>query len=209
MRRLCVLLVGVFLTLSLPALATPALITGGDDALLADDYALVASNICLCDPVVSNPLEGITLISAAYYSASSESYLYMYQLINNSPSFATIHRLAVTNFEGLAVDTETGYIDANPDMFMVGTAAPLLSDISVIDETVGFYLEVLAGQISKVMYACSTLAPSAELAPALVQNSGQAYGLAVVPGLDGNPIPEPATMAMLGLGALLIGKRKK
>ena len=191
------------LVISLPVVASPSILTGADSFNFTDDYALVASHVSLCDPVVSNPLDGITLTSAAYYSSTSDSYLYLYQLTNDNSNLATVHRLAVTDFKGLTAGTEVGYIDENPDVFAVGTAVPLVGDISSVDETVGFYVEVLAGAASKVMYVTSSLAPSDEYAAALVQNSGQAYGQAIV------PIPEPMTMALLGLGSLLIGKRKK
>ncbi len=209
MKRPCVILLGVFLTLSLPVLASASLVTGADSFNFTDDYILVESNVSQCDPVASNPLNGVTLTSAAYYSSTSDSYLYLYQLINDSPDSATIHRLAVTEFEGLQSGTQTGYLDANPGIFQVGTAAPLFSDISVVDSTVGFYLEVLVDEVSKVMFVASSLAPSDEYATALVQNSGQANGQVIVPSMQTTPVPEPVTMALLGLGGLLIGNRKK
>lgn len=197
MRRLCVIL-GVLVSISIPAMAGLTELPAMDGS-----YSLVGSVLEteFTPSTIGIPplqLDNVTVFSAAY--SNGTDYLYAYQVVNGNAS-KTLHRLTLTGFLGLENSTETGYFTANPAGFIAGGAVPTSVDIDAVSDTAGFGFEIAPSGHSAVMYVASILPPGEIYG--LVQNGGQAYGLVVGP-----VVPEPATLALLAVGGLLVRKRK-
>jgi len=152
-------------------------------------------------------ISGVSARSAAYTNGSE--YVYLYQIDNDSP--VTLRAFAVSAFSNLSEEASIGYLNGSePEGFDTDGVVPLLVDISdnITNPTASFdfpfYGEVGAfasGLTSAVMYIESDLPPN--WISGHVIDGGVAFGPIV------GPLPEPVTMALLGIGGLCLRIRKR
>jgi len=146
------------------------------------------------------------VISQAY-ELDGGGYLYLYQAVNNGPSVLEV--MALSPFWSLQGQ---GYLTgAVPSPFVAGGDVPYNSsmtyDADVPSPTVSFnYPSVLGGHVlpggnTVVLYVISDNAPT--VGEAYVIDSGTAITDAVV------PTPEPASLALLAGGGLLLVLRRR
>ncbi len=155
-----------------------------------------------------------TVTSQAFDDLDSDDYVYLYQVENTGDH--DIHRFTIYPFVGANSSTTVGYLTGGePAGFVAGITAPLGASISTTPPpgaTVGFlYLDLsfmsgpnavlLTGQTSKVMYIISDAPPT--IAQGNVINGNVAYGDVVA------PIPEPASLVLVSLGAVAVVQRKR
>lgn len=144
-------------------------------------------------------LPDISVTSAAYGDGSS--YLYLYQVINDNSS-SVLHRFIIDPFEGLSSTSEMGYITGGEPLgFLAGGIIP--TSVDVEESTAGFDFNISPGAKSSVLYVQSKFAPG-QISGCVI-NGGVAYGDVLGP----VHTPEPATMALLGMGVLLIRRKNK
>jgi hypothetical protein len=151
-----------------------------------------------------------TLRSAVFMNPSGTLDFY-YQVANSGNSATAIARETNTNFGGW--DTWTGYRTDGSSLaggFVDGTVAPVTADRDGAGLVVGFSFQppdsakILAGLTSNVL-VISTNATAYTLGNASIIDGGTQTVQAF------QPIPEPATLAMLGAGliALAAFRRRK
>lgn len=143
------------------------------------------------------------IISQAFNLSSglfSGQYLYLYQADNEGPS--SLEVFGVAPFYGLK---KAGYLTSGePDLFLSGGNVPAGAsyDADLAEPGMSFaypgYLGsyVPAGNHTRVQYMISPYAPT--VGEAFVIDTGVASGEVVT------PMPEPATMALLGIGGALM-----
>lgn len=154
-------------------------------------------------------LNGVSVSSAVY--SNGASFLYVYQVVNGSTS--TLSRYTMSAFQGLSSNSEMGYFVGNqPTGFAAAGANPVSSTTSDIttSPTVGFNFRdgqggagISPGSSSSVLFVLSEYSSGTNTISGQVLGSSGAFGQVV------GPVPEPATIALLALGSLAIGIRKK
>jgi len=198
MRKLTGVILGFVICCTVPvanAALVPLDISSGYESYSLSDYMETS--------LVGN-IAGVVIKSGAFTDGSD--YLYLYQIVNDSPS--TLHRMTVSPFGGLSAAAQMGYITGGePVGFGAGGSQPTSGD--EYNLTGGFNFDVAAGagistgQYSAVLYIQSSLEPG--------QISGQVINSGVAYGAVTGAVPEPATVALLGLGgagAVLFGRRR-
>jgi hypothetical protein len=185
-------------------------------------------------PALPNAFPGGTQLASVYYSNQSEADLtvsfgaavyrnaggtldFYYQVTNNSPAptFDEVHRVTTSSFFGFTTDvsfvTNGGSIPAAAapgGSFSNGTQDPVNIDRSGSGSVVGFNFptgfEVNAGETSVVLMV-RTNAVNFVPGNVSVINSGTVTRPAFAPSV----VPEPASLAMVGVGLLAAGRRRR
>ena len=138
-------------------------------------------------------------------------YAYLYQVENTGldETWHIIEMLSLTDFFGADGDTPLGYLTANqPSAFQAGTPVPNGASVNTLSgPTISFnfsgYLgnQVNVGQASEVLYVLSDFAPTMIMGNVIDGSIGD--------GPVVGPVPEPATMSLLGLGGLALMRRRR
>ena len=113
---------------------------------------------------------------------------------------------SIAPFAGLTVNSTVGYLSGQPALF---ATAPIYVDItSPVAPTVLFGFSqgddgpgLVPGMRSALLLVLSDLEPGESTGNAI--DGGTAFGTVIA------PIPEPATMMLLGLGGLALLRRRK
>jgi hypothetical protein len=162
---------------------------------------------------VAGKLRG-EMTSQPFLSSGTGDYYYLYQLENagNNVSWNIIEVSTVTPFTGAGSLTVAGYLTANqPAAFVAGTEIPAGASVNTdAGPTIsfgfpGFINPISPGETTKVLYIKSGLSP--DLIQAYIINGSVAQGDVI------GPVPEPATMGLLGLGSVMLlgrnGRKRK
>ncbi len=131
---------------------------------------------------------------------------FYYQVVNTGTDY--VSRFTATSFAPVpAMPVDVTTINAPWDGALAGGVAPFYADRSIAGDVVGFVYpafigQILSGQWSEVMVVHT---------PAFASTTGLG---AVIDGRAANvdvlvPIPEPATIGLLGLGALSLLRKRK
>ena len=132
-----------------------------------------------------------------------------------STNSEVITRFTASPYASADTSISLGYLTANiPTAFTAGDQAPLYGDVdTAAGPTVGFNFPVgnpffgmpdsyiAGGESSLVLYIQSSLAPG--IVTGNVINGGVHSGDII------GPVPEPATICLLGLGSLALIRRRK
>lgn len=153
----------------------------------------------------------VDTISQAYTNGSG-TYVYLYQIFNTgTPANSSVETFTLWPFDGANDSTQVGYLTgAMPTGFTVGgqdagsrayvkglTSGTQISIYyNLLDD-----LSIAPGDHSKVLYVISNQSPT--------QIVGNVIDGAVGTGPVVGPVPEPATLCLLGLGALVAIRRRK
>ena len=175
---------------------------------------LLGPNPQALDTLMETDMSNGNLVSEVHsraYTDNSGQYAYLYQVYNTGTAGnAPIEMFTVWPFTGADDDTSIGYLIGDiPAEFSSGGQQSSRDSAYVKQLTTGpqisfYYLEpdsVDVGEHSVVMYVMSALSPD--------EITGNVIDGSVGSGPVVGPIPEPATICLLGLGALgLLRKRR-
>lgn len=136
-------------------------------------------------------------------------YYYFYQVMNvgDDDGFHVINRFTIWPFQDADGNTEVGYLTGDvPSPFVAGTEAPTAAKVYPATNrgpTIAFDFDgdITYGQTSRVLYVKSTFPPGDAI--------GNIIDGAVAKGDVIGAVPEPATVALLGLGLLAFVGRKR
>jgi hypothetical protein len=188
------------------------------DTVAADfDSLLGGLAYALDDEMISDFSGGnllATIISQSFTDGAG-SFLYLYQLKNTGTvDTEVITRFTASPYASAGNSISLGYLTANiPTAFTAGDQAPLYGDVDALSgPTVGFNFSVgnpfygipdsyiVPGESSLVLYVQSNLGPGIIVGNIINGgvHTGEVYG----------PVPEPATICLLGIGGLLLRRRK-
>ena len=194
------------------AAAVPILFTPEDfNSLLGG--SLVADGNLVTSDMSSGNLH-TTVVSQAFTDGDG-NYAYLYQVKNTGSTGASIIEVFTTTpYFGASGATDAGYLDANaPTGFTLGSQAPVGASVDPASgPTISFGFPspwvvgnpsyaIDPGEDSVTLYILSTGEPGTIIGNVIdgTIGSGPVVG----------PIPEPGTLALLGLGAGMLFLRKR
>ena len=185
----------------------------------ADFDSLLGGSAYAVDDAMVSDFSGGNLaatVTSQAFTDGADSFLYLYQLNNTGAANSeVITRFTASPYASADTSISLGYLTANiPTAFTAGDQAPLYGDVdTAAGPTVGFNFPVgnpffgmpdsyiAGGESSLVLYIQSSLAPG--IVTGNVINGGVHSGDIIA------PVPEPATMCLLGLGSLALIRRRK
>lgn len=162
------------------------------------------------DTIMENEGLAADVLSQAFSNEAGDSYAYLYQVDNSKET--SVHFIEVFTlcpFAGANENTQMGWLAGDiPAGFDTGGQDPWdQGNVSSVGPTVTFYYldafdkAMFKGEHSVVMYVLSDLPP--DVIVGNIINGSVADGPVV------GPLPEPATIAMLGLGALALLRKRR
>jgi len=208
-------MVAVILQMTAICHATPVYVgtAAADFDSLLDGSAYAVDDAMISDFSGGN-LAAIVMSQA--FTDGAGSYLYLYQLNNiGAANTDVITRFTASPYASADNSISLGYLTANiPTAFTAGDQSPLYGDVDALaGPTVGFNFPIgnpfysipdsyiAPGNSSFVLYIESSLAPGIVMGNVI--NGGVHTGEII------GPVPEPATVCLLGLGGLLLRRRKR
>lgn len=150
------------------------------------------------------------ITSQPFWDSDTGDYYYLYQLENtgHNVTWHVVEFITLSPFTGADGSTAVGYLTANqPAAFDAGTEIPDGASVNTdAGPTISFgfpgYVDPISpGEITKVFYVKGELDPSVILGNII--DGGTAQGFVI------GPVPEPATMCLLGLGSFALLRRKR
>ncbi len=151
---------------------------------------------------------GADVLNQVYENESGGTYAYLYQVDNDLDHFIEVFTLAP--FTGASGSTGMGWLTGDiPTGFLAGGNEPWTTgnvNTSVGPTVTFYYLDafgdaIFTGEHSVVMYVLSDLPPD--------QIVGNIINGLVASGDVVGPVPEPATIALLGLGSFVLMRKRR
>ncbi len=166
-------------------------------------------------PVATTMMAGLDLAADVTHQVFQDSatggYAYLYQVENTGldQSWHIIEVLSLTDFTGADENTTLGYLTAGePAPFQAGgTVSPIGASVNTLSGPtisfgfMGFFDPIEVGEVSEVLYILSDLGPT--------MITGNVIDGSIADGSVVGPVPEPATMSLLAIGALAMLRRKR
>jgi len=144
-----------------------------------------------------------------FQDSGTGGYAYLYQVENTGldQSWEIVEGLTLSAFFGADANTTVGYLTANqPSAFQAGTPFPDGVSVNPLSgPTISFlfpgYIDAIeVGEASRVLYVLGDFGPT--------MITGNLINGHVASGSVAGPVPEPATMGLLAMGALALIRRR-
>ena len=169
----------------------------------SDDFAGYAYLDDIVTSLDTGNIDGVSVHSSVY--TNGQLYLYIYEVYNGSNT--TLSAFSIAPFAGLTDNSIVGYLSGQPALF---ATAPIYTDKTDLatNPTVIFGFSqatqgpgLVSGMRSTQLIVLSDLEPGRSTGHVI--DGGAASGEVIA------PIPEPATLMLLGLGGAAILRRRK